>query len=277
MSRLTRACAILIAFGTLLSLGACIETDTVTPDIEVLSSTPAPQPFMVCGIMEDGVYVVRSNETLTMEVRFSDNEALSQYKLDIHNAFDCHGHVRMAAPQDEAIEWIILEVEDISGTEHMQTLELTPPANPAAGLYHFHIQVIDKEGNQSPFSGLFNLVLVNAADEEAPTLNVIAPNPMPATLTRGSSLSISGELVDNMPLGEGGYGQIELAYVRQATGNEYTGEIFEFESNAGSTENFTINWNVPNAVQPGPYTLLLKATDAVNNATRLSWEVEITD
>ena len=263
--------------GSLLSLSACKESDTIAPQLEVLSASPAPQVYDICGISGDDVYVVRSNETLTMEIRFSDNEALSQYKVDIHNAFDCHGHARVAGPQDGATEWNILELEDISGTEHIQTFELTPPANPAAGLYHFHIQVIDEVGNDEPFAGLFNLVLLNAADEEGPSLTVTAPNPMPSALARGTALSISGELSDNMPLGDGGFAKIELAYIREANGNEFTGELLEFESSAGTDESFTINWTVPTSIQPGPYTLLLKATDAVNNATQMSWEVEITD
>jgi hypothetical protein len=220
---------------------------------------------------------VRSNETLTLEVRFSDNEALSQYKVDIHNSFDCHGHARISGPQDEATEWNLLELEDLSGTEHIQTFELTPPANPAAGLYHFQIQVIDEVGNDEPFAGLFDLVLLNAGDEQAPVLTVTAPDPMPATLARGTAFSISGELTDNMPLGDGGFAKIELAYIREANGNEFTGELLEFESSAGTNESFTINWTVPSSIQPGPYELVLKATDAVNNATELHWDVEITD
>ena len=67
---------------------------------------------------------------------FRDNEALSQYKVDIHNNFDCHGHAR--STQD----WTVLEVLDIEGTEQRVSRSLSVPDDVTAGNYHFHVQVI---------------------------------------------------------------------------------------------------------------------------------------
>ncbi len=98
-----------MAFIIALLAQSCIEPDATAPIIEVLEINPVDGPGLVCGEMENHVVEINSNDTLSGQFRLTDDSDLSQYKLDLHNNFDCHGHAGKVATTD----WIVLK--NISG------------------------------------------------------------------------------------------------------------------------------------------------------------------
>jgi len=156
--------------------------DLVPPTLEVVSYNPAPTEAEVCGTNEPVVFQVAGGGELNFDVIFNDNEALSQFKVDIHNNFDCHGHGGGSAPsvsvpnvENQTTDWTVLEIEEISGTSAPIVRTLNVPDNVTAGNYHFHIQVIDESGNDSPFANFNSIKVKNPNDDTLPQIVVQEP------------------------------------------------------------------------------------------------------
>lgn len=116
-----------VLFG-LLAFSACKEDkDDEAPTISVAS----PQDHTE---YEPG-------ESIQVKATFSDNEELSEYKIDLHVAGD-HSHKRES-------EWDYETTGALTGTN--QTIELTIdiPADTEHGEYHLNVECLDKEGNEA--------------------------------------------------------------------------------------------------------------------------------
>jgi len=73
------------------------------------------------------------------------------------------------------------------------------PEELEAGEYHFHLIVTDKEGNSTTAED--DITLEELVDEEAPEINVTSAPESGESFASGESLSISGEVTDNIALG----------------------------------------------------------------------------
>lgn len=73
----------------------------------------------------------------------TDNESLSQMRIDIHWAGDDHSHGKTSN------RWEYVEDFDISGTSWDFHEDITIPADADHGKYHFIIYALDAAGNQS--------------------------------------------------------------------------------------------------------------------------------
>lgn len=262
-----------LAFITL-ALSSCRPepVDEAPPTMLLSSFDPFPQPDTICGELENWVFHVQGGDTLKLDALFTDNEGLSQYKLDIHQNFDCHGH------KDNTQDWTLLEIVDLEGPAASFKLALPVPANVTAGAYHFQIQVLDASGNEDEEQAIFSIKVLNPLDTLPPALQLTNPAQTELTVSKGESVLFSGQLSDSGSLMEGGNGRVECWYTRQATGNSFL--AWSQAAPAGSTNafDFSENFTIPTSLVAGAYTFTLRGYDGVNNeGIPRTFKINITD
>jgi hypothetical protein len=95
--------------------------------------------------------------TFTFVARFSDNEELGAFSLDIHHNFDHHTHSTDPLPcelgpiKDPVNPFrLIKEYQIPSGlTSHLAEVEISIPADVDPGDYHLMVRLTDKAGWQT--------------------------------------------------------------------------------------------------------------------------------
>lgn len=274
------AATFLATASLLLPAGCNSNADLELPDLQFLSASPTPRPDTICGQVENSVYHMTGGDTLAMDLLLTDNEALSQFKVDIHANFDCHGHARLAqAAGENTQDWSVLALENLSGTEVEHSVRLVAPTNPTSGTYHFQLQVVDKAGNSDATAYVYSIILHHAEDSIAPVLTLNSPSPgSNLTLARGAEVRVTGTVSDNRSLGEGGNGAVKLTYIREANGNQYTAGESLIPAETGDSFAYDIGYTLPGTLIPGLYMFQVQAWDGVNNASqRLAFSVEVTD
>ncbi|HMQ49325.1 MAG TPA: DUF4625 domain-containing protein [Saprospiraceae bacterium] len=260
--------------------------DTNAPSMQIKTLTPAPYPDEICGSVEDTVFHLKGGQVLDLELLFQDETSLSQYKVDIHNNFDCHGHGSSSIPgvsqpdvTNTTTDWTVLEIKDLTGQESVVDLSLDVPDNVTAGNYHFQIQVVDEAGNDNPLANFYAIKVKNPLDEVAPMISTTAPVAPAFTAAKGSKLRFAGQVSDERSLSDGGNGVLFLSYTDLSSGNTFnTDRVFYFGSQVGQTYDFDFEYQVPNTLKAGDYLLILSATDGVRNVAEAKvFEVEITN
>jgi len=258
--------------------------DLTPPSMQVISFTPEPITDEVCGSSDPMVFHLTGGDELVYDVIFQDDEALSQYKVDIHNNFDCHGHAGGSAPSivvpsvnNQTVDWSVLNIQDLNGTSSsvMQALEV--PTNVTTGFYHFQIQVIDESGNDNPAANFFTLNIKNPTDSVRPQIMVELPSMNNFVAAKGETIQFKGMVTDERSLSDGGNGVLYLSYTDLSSGNTFsTDEVFPFDENVDLTFEFNFQYQVPQTLVPGDYRFSLGANDGVRNvAPFVFWEVEI--
>lgn len=263
------------SLAALLLMG-CGDKETIdlsAPSMRILSLSQEPEAVTICGAMEDTVFTLRGGELLRAEVRFSDDEALSQFKIDIHQNFDCHGHGAGTAPgvsvpgvSSQTEDWSVLRLEGLSGQEQAATIELRAPEQVTAGNYHFQIQVLDESGNDNPFANFYSIQAYHPDDEVAPLLSVSEPSSSSFSVSKGSTVRFVGEVTDERSLSEGGNGQLFLSYTDLSSGNTFfANKAFPFDENVGKQHSFDFEYTIPQTLRTGDYRYQLSAHDGVRN------------
>lgn len=128
---------------------------------------------------------VAVGDDLHLDVDFSDNEALGQAKIDIHDIFDGHDHGKVAA------SWSEVRTVDLEGKDAEIEEEFTVPANTAAGPYHAVVQCTDAAGNNAEFKEVDFWV----TSAEAPQFTVTSPSD-DADYDFGDMVSFTGSIDD---------------------------------------------------------------------------------
>ncbi|MCB9267635.1 MAG: DUF4625 domain-containing protein [Lewinellaceae bacterium] len=279
---------LLSAFSLVVFFSSCgdEEVDITPPSMKIISLSPAPVSAEICGTAEDTVFLLRGGENLSFELLFRDESSLSQYKIDIHNNFDCHGHGGGAAPgisipnvNNQTTDWSELEITGLSGQEQQVAQTLVAPENITAGNYHFQIQVIDEAGNDNPLANFYSIQAVNPNDEEPPAISVNAPAGTSLSIAKGEVITFEGEVTDNYSLSEGGNGVLFLSYTDLSSGNSFvTDAVFPFDNSASKSYPFSFSYTIPGTLKAGSYRFFLRAHDGVRNvAEAVAFEVGITD
>ncbi|MFT6210618.1 MAG: hypothetical protein ACJATE_001239 [Bacteroidia bacterium] len=262
---------ILVTFLAATLLQSCTEPDTTSPLIDVFELTPIASSGLVCGEIENNVVLINSNDTLEGQIRLTDDSELSQYKLDLHNNFDCHGH----AGKVETTDWYVLEIEDVGGSEQIVTFNLSVPMNVTTGNYHFSIQATDESGNSAE-SIIFSLQVTNSSDSETPVLAVNSPSAATFSALKGDQISFEGTVTDNIPLGTGSNGKLELRYWEISNQTISTLYELDFESSTGALVYFDFDATVPITTSDGTYIFEVRSFDATNNPSNIvQFTVEI--
>jgi len=110
--------------------------DTTKPTIELISP------------IEGAILKVGSHIHLEMDLE--DNEMLSSYKIDIHDASG-HTHDTKAESSGETVTFTFSKSWDVSGNKnkYVHHHEIEIPANAKHGAYHFMVYCTDTSGNES--------------------------------------------------------------------------------------------------------------------------------
>ena len=273
---------------TILVISACggENVDVTPPSMEVSSFTPAPVADEICGTSEPMVFRLTGGEQLIFDVIFRDNDVLSQYKIDIHNNFDCHGHGGGSAPpvtppnvDNQTVDWTVLEIEDLQGSASPVMRTLDVPTNVTAGNYHFQIQVVDESGNDNPAANVFSLKIKNPLDDTPPQIAIEEPANTSFSVKKGETIHFKGQVTDERSLSDGGNGVLYLAYTDLSSGNTFTtNEVFVFDGNVDTTFDFDFEYLVPQTLVTGSYRFSLGANDGVRNVASFQFfDVEITN
>lgn len=123
------------------------EKDDVYPEIEMDCCGGFP---LNCDTIERGT-------TFTFVARFTDNEELGAFSLDVHHNFDHHTHSTDPLPcefgpvKDPLNPFrLIKEYQIPSGlTSHLAEVEISIPADADPGDYHMMVRLTDKTGWQT--------------------------------------------------------------------------------------------------------------------------------
>ncbi|MBT1688119.1 DUF4625 domain-containing protein [Dawidia soli] len=232
--------------------------DTAVPVIELQNSDPLYGTQDICGFPDTHVFSLLSGQTLYLDLHFSDDVGLSQYKIDIHHNFDCHTHGRTGATGEP---WFVARIEKIDGVRQHITEELTVPDNVAAGNYHLLVYGLDQVGNEAkPL--VFSMKIKNSDDVQAPELTVATPASETA-VKPGDSILFEGEITDNSDLPGG---RIELFYYDPAN-TLYTVDQYFFPVDTRRQYLFSIPYHIGESSVAGIYQFHIKVYDQYNNAT----------
>lgn len=262
---------LLIGFS-LLFLASCgdDEVDNTPPQIDFLQIIPGPGSMEVCGEPDLQAISLMGGETLKIHARITDDIALSQVKTDIHPNFDCHGHRSISTD-----DWLVLELEDLKGTEVDLNLEIPVPEMVTAGFYHMQIRVVDQAGNTTPAADFWNLYVRNPHDTLAPTISITDAELTPTVISRAETLSLTTEVTDNKPFNFGGNARIELNYRRANSSNLFNAVDLELTGSDQSTIT-DVQFSIPQTLVTGDYLFFLTAYDGVNNESEtIRMEIEI--
>jgi len=242
------------------------DIDITNPIIRIDNISPTPISGLVCGTLEDNVIYAKSTETISFDFFFEDNEALSQYKIDIHNNFDCHGH---RGPMTE--DWNLQQIEDISGQTNTINEQITVPSNVTAGSYHCSVLLLDAVGNQA--STIFYILQIqNNRDTLPPLVSLSQPSTNSININKGSILTVQGTLMDNNNLENG---RLELVYFTPSN-NKSVPQTLHLDNMVSNTYDYTFNYTIPTSFVSGVYNFEVRAYDAVGNvANNLDFDVVV--
>ncbi len=252
-----------------LSWTACTpeSLDTEAPVILEGNIVPLPTTGTICGSVENNVIYAKSGDSIRFGLTVRDNDFLSQYKLDLHDDFDCHGHARA-----NTAKWSVRKIVDIESSEYQVQEVLGVPLDVTAGNYHCSFSAIDAAGNSSGESIIYTLSILNAQDTIAPSVQMTQPTNSTTAINKGDTLMIQGNLVDNARLSNG---RLELLY-HSSTGTENSIEIMNIDTAVTTTNYpFEFKYEIPSTWTSGIYDFEIKAFDGVGNAAPVA-EVEVT-
>ncbi|MDO4728704.1 MAG: DUF4625 domain-containing protein [Bacteroidota bacterium] len=115
-----------------MTFASCNNDNGTTPDTEKPTITivsPADEASFASG------------SDIHADLKFSDNQELASYKVDIHSA-DGHTH-------DKHSFWSYEFSGSLSGKNAQEHLDINIPSGIQSGHYHFGVYAIDKSGNQN--------------------------------------------------------------------------------------------------------------------------------
>ncbi len=240
---------------------ACEEKNTLpdtsantAPVITLLSQSVPVQTTTLCGASFSNVLHLNTGDTLRLTFRFEGVNALAQYKLDVHNNFDCHSH------KSRSIPWSVLRIVPLSGNAQTVTETLVIPEDAAAGNYHFMLRLLDVLGNEAEFVE-FNVVLTNPEDTEPPVISLTTPSAETLAVEAGNALLLEGLITDNHSLKNG---RFELSYT-DAAQTTFQVQQFFFHSSPHTSFTLQTSYTIPVYAVKGEAVFLLQAYDEVNN------------
>ncbi len=216
---------------------------------------------------------VNTGTDLLIEAVAIDDEGVAEIKVDIHEAFDNHGHGKV-----NGTAWSFLKVYNTSGTRAEISDSPTIPIDALSGMYHAVFQVIDESGNEGEFEEL-ELVLINAS---TPDVTVTAPME-DDMFTLGDSITMQGSIVDTDGLQEV---VVLLRHHEEDEdddhGHHHAHVVDEMDWDWAS--NHPTNWDISNVSmvipageEAGEYDILILAMDLTGNQAVYHVEIEVAE
>jgi len=242
------------------------KNNTEKPLITVVSKNIPTITENLCGSSFNNVLKVNTGTELQIQLNFKSVNTLSQYKIDVHNNFDCHSHGKIAASNP----WYVLKLVDVVGKNYTVTEILDIPSNSSSGNYHLTFRLLDELGNEAqPVE--FNIVLINSNDSINPQLILTTPTNDSIGIDRGNNLNFTGIMTDNLSLNGGKY---QVSY-KDSANTQFDLEETFFSVTQGLTYNFNFNYTIPNFAVKGPSLFIIKVFDEANNVYEKKIKVTI--
>ncbi|MEM8965049.1 MAG: DUF4625 domain-containing protein [Bacteroidota bacterium] len=194
----------LLTLSFTIMLAACSDSDSDDPsnDLDAPVFSAISRPYTqgdpnVVKIRGEYMEVLPENGTeLRLQGELSDNIALSEMRVDIHNSQDGHTHARL---EQRLPGFLVNEAVPLEGTRHTidQTIRYDD-RDYLAGPYHVILHAVDAAGNVTSFSDGSSVVrsiylkrpympLIALADDPDETLEQLSG-------TVGNSLAVEGYL-----------------------------------------------------------------------------------
>lgn len=261
-------CSVIIFFVVLIASCKKDKVDpvidkTAKPTITVVSKNYPTVSEFLCNANFDNVLKVSTGTDLKIQFKFKGANKLSQYKINIHNNFDCHTHGRMEASNgriEASNPWKVLKIVELNANEAEVNETLTVPADASVGNYHFMVQLIDELGNEAVPTE-FNTILLNEKDPTPPVINLTTPSVDSINVARGSNLNFVGTITDNISLKDG---KVQISYIDSA-GTQFDIEELVFTPTQGNSFNLNYTYTIPTISVKGKSVFYLRAFDEANN------------
>jgi hypothetical protein len=213
--------------------------------------TPDTQAPSISSILEPAMNdTLFTGSELHVELTVTDNEELSQLKIDIHSAEDGHSHGKV----DISAYWETVVLVDLTGATSSVHEHIDIPSDAATGMYHVILTAVDKAGNQSEVLER-DIFIQNAGDQIAPIVTITSPTEND-TISLAAGINVMAVITDNQLLAE--------ADLKVLSGNTV---VFETEIALSGTE-YNLNQAIPTSTwAAGTYTLELVVRDEVQNVS----------
>lgn len=251
-----------VSVMTLLLFASCKDDDKTTPKPKVTITE--------LGLKNSKVAYVGTDLHVEAEI-------VAQGKID-KVTIEIHPEGEHADAHDEEIEMVYTEFKGLKNATFHKHIDI--PANTEVGDYHFHLEVVDMEGQQTVAEA--ELKVKKAVDTEKPELTVKEAPAADLSFAKGEKITIKGVVKDNVALGGMFVGLVrEDAKVEDAKVNPNTA-ITLLHTHAFDTpmsHEFMASITVGDAKDknkpakdltdsdwsPGAYYLLVKCKDHVGN------------
>lgn len=255
----------LFAFISILFI-SCGDDEDTTPE-----DNQAPEIVSASIASEEGHDDIKQGEDAHVDVHFTDDQALSEARLDIHSAHDDHNHKLT----DEAVALKWDTIISLSGTEHEGHFDVHIPHDALTGSYHFTVELTDQTGNEAEIHVQeFNI----ASSDEAPaSFNITSPDFATATeLHACDEFAIEGSVSD-----EDGIEDIHVSIM--AEGDDHAHKltevaIFEDHIHAEGATSYTYEdymITIPCETPEGHYEIVVEVTDMEGFHHTISGELHL--
>ena len=256
----------------LLGLAAAVAFFFTSCDDEEEQDVTAPviQEATIDG--EDHDIMVAAGDEMHLDVHVTDNEALGELKMDVHDIFDGHDH-------KSAVKWSEVMTVQLSGKEQHVHEHMDVPQDAMAGPYHVIFRLIDEEGNEGEFAEL-DFMISNASQ---PQINITDPDfGSEVDAPKGSTLILQGTITDDTDLEE-----ILIKLTEEHDDHDHKnsteGEIYEADFDLTGTNDTSwdfqadgnVNIAIPANAETGHYKLEVVAVDNEGNMNIFEGEVDI--
>lgn len=247
-----------------LIFSACSEEDVDVTD-------PTVSNILLNDLSED--IQVNPGSTMHFDAVFSDDVRLGEFKVDIHDNFDGHGHGRILS----TVAWDTTFIVELIGKTQTVHEDIEIPANAATGPYHFNLQYFDDAGNEGELMTIEFEIVDPAAQ---PSIIITSPSPdAEYETTPGASFTLMATVADPDGLDEI---HVELMEADEdhdhgrLTSEEALWEK-EWDLSGESLTEMSIEESImiPASAELGHYELKIKAKDKEGNYKVSKIEVHI--
>lgn len=206
---------------------------------------------------------IHSGMHMAIDLHFSDNDNLRQYKLDLHSAADGHAHGKQTAILPE---FDTLIIGNLNGMEQTVNLNIHIPNHARSGEYHLTVFALDYSGNEGQLTRILHIY--NTQDTIAPVITITAPA---NGATFQQQLQVEAHITDKRSDGsDGALGSITVRLVRidsptqvHTLGNFHQNDQFADAFNP-TTGLFSKNFPI-SGIASGEYRLELLVMDETGN------------